>query len=284
MELAAPQTQTTAPTTIALAIPHAGEPPRSYKLEIPAASAGTNGLPAGSYTLKVLPPATAASAQTNPDRTLHVSPGVIAGSRINFAEPIYPDVAKKAKLNGTVVLDAIIGKDGKMKSLHVLTSTNPMFNNSAMEAVQHWTYKPYLLNGQPTEVDTTITVNYALTPSPTPEPSPAPNPSASNSQSSAMPNQAMHIGGNIKKPIVIYQTEPEYSQQAKDAKFSGDVEVYLVVDTNGRPSHVRVVRSVGMGLDEKAVQAVRQYRFKPATLDGKPVPVDLYIDVNFAML
>jgi len=57
--------------------------------------------------------------------------------------------------------------------------------------------------------------------------------------------------------------------------------VYLIVDEKGMPTHVRVVRGVGMGLDEKAVEAVRQYRFKPGTKDGKPVPVDLYIDVNF---
>jgi TonB family protein len=207
----------------------------------------------------------------------------MAGERITFVEPVYPEDARKAKLSGIVVLHAIIGKDGMIKNLAVISGPKE-FQRSAIDAVQHWTYKPYLLNGEPTEVDTTITVNYALTPSPAPEPSPAPNPSASNTQSSATPNQAMHIGGNIKKPIVIYQANPEYSQQAKAAKFSGNVEVYLWVDTNGRPSHIRVVKGVGMGLDEKAVQAVRQYRFEPATLDGKPVPVDLYIDVNFAIL
>jgi protein TonB len=83
---------------------------------------------------------------------------------------------------------------------------------------------------------------------------------------------------------VIHTADPEYSQQAKDAKFSGDVRVYLQVDANGHTSHIRVVKGVGMGLDEKAVEAVSQYRFKPATLAGKPVPVDLYIDVNFQML
>jgi len=99
-----------------------------------------------------------------------------------------------------------------------------------------------------------------------------------------MPNQVMHIGGDVKPPIVVSQVDPEYSQRAKAAKFSGTVRVYLQVDENGHTSHIRVVKGVGMGLDEKAVEAVRQYRFKPATLDGKPVPVDLYIDVDFAML
>ena len=90
-----------------------------------------------------------------------------------------------------------------------------------------------------------------------------------------------HIGGGVSKPIVLYSVEPEFSEQARKAKFSGNVEVYLWVDENGSPSHIRVVRGVGMGLDEKAIEAVRQYKFKPAMKDGKPVKVDLYIDVNF---
>lgn len=91
----------------------------------------------------------------------------------------------------------------------------------------------------------------------------------------------MHIGGSIHPPSVLYQVEPEFSEEARKAKFSGNVQVYLWVDEHGNPSHIRVARGVGMGLDEKALEAVRQYKFKPAMLNGKPVKVDLYIDVDF---
>jgi protein TonB len=91
----------------------------------------------------------------------------------------------------------------------------------------------------------------------------------------------MHIGGSVKPPSVLTSVDPEFSEEARKAKFSGNVQVYLIVDENGNPSHVRVVRGVGMGLDEKAVEAVRQYKFKPAMQNGKPVKVDLYIEVNF---
>jgi protein TonB len=94
----------------------------------------------------------------------------------------------------------------------------------------------------------------------------------------------MHIGGGVSSPVVLHQVEPEFSEEARKAKFSGNVLVYLFVDPDGKPSHVRVVRPVGMGLDEKAVEAVRQYRFKPAMKDGKPVQVDLYVEVNFQIL
>ncbi len=60
--------------------------------------------------------------------------------------------------------------------------------------------------------------------------------------------------------------------------------MYLIVDKNGDPKHIRVVRGVGMGLDEEAVDAVRQYKFAPATRNGQPVSVGLYVDVGFQML
>jgi periplasmic protein TonB len=89
------------------------------------------------------------------------------------------------------------------------------------------------------------------------------------------------IGGGVSAPEVIYQVEPEFSEEARKAKFAGNVLVSLWVGTDGLPSHVRVIRPVGMGLDEKALEAVRQYRFRPAMENGKPVLVELNIEVNF---
>ena len=95
------------------------------------------------------------------------------------------------------------------------------------------------------------------------------------------PDHPVHVGGSVKPPRLLYAATPTYSVPARQAKFPGKVQVYLWVDEQGNPSHVRVVHGVGIGLDEKAVEAVRLYKFKPATQDGKPVKVDIYIDVNF---
>jgi protein TonB len=89
------------------------------------------------------------------------------------------------------------------------------------------------------------------------------------------------IGGGVSSPIPIYTPEPEFSEEARKAKFMGSVLVNLIVDTQGLPKNVRVARGVGMGLDEKALEAVRQYKFKPAMENGKPVPVELNVEVNF---
>ena len=89
------------------------------------------------------------------------------------------------------------------------------------------------------------------------------------------------VGGSVRPPIAIYTPDPEFSEEARKAKFSGNVVVSLIVDANGNPKSVHVLRGVGMGLDEKAVQAVEQYKFKPALQNGKPVAVYLNVEVNF---
>ncbi|QNI37255.1 energy transducer TonB [Edaphobacter albus] len=90
-----------------------------------------------------------------------------------------------------------------------------------------------------------------------------------------------HVGGSVSKPEVLYMVDPEFSEEARKAKVSGDVMVYLWVDERGLPSHVRVVQGIGMGLDERAVNAVKQYKFKPAMENGKPVTVEMYVQVDF---
>jgi len=91
----------------------------------------------------------------------------------------------------------------------------------------------------------------------------------------------MEVGGGVSPPKVIYQVDAEFSEEARKAKFSGDVYISVIVDEQGRPTHVHVVRGVGMGLDEKAIEAVRQYKFKPAMLKGKPVKVAVDVNVVF---
>ncbi|HXC95244.1 MAG TPA: energy transducer TonB [Edaphobacter sp.] len=89
------------------------------------------------------------------------------------------------------------------------------------------------------------------------------------------------IGGDVSAPVLIYSVAPEFAQQARNANIAGNVLVNLVVDQNGNPTNVRVVRGIGQGLDEKAVESVRKYRFKPAMEHGQPVPVELNVEVNF---
>jgi TonB family protein len=94
---------------------------------------------------------------------LKVKGRVMQGNIITRVNPVYPQAAKDAKVQGAVVLRAVIGKDGVVENLLVVSGPTEL-QQSAIDAVKQWIYKPYLLNGNPTEVETTIEVNYSLQP------------------------------------------------------------------------------------------------------------------------
>ncbi len=92
---------------------------------------------------------------------VRVSQGVSQGLLIHQVKPQYPPLARQARIQGAVVLQAVIAKDGTIQNLH-LVSGHPMLAPAAIEAVKQWRYKPYFLNGEPVEVETQITVNFTL--------------------------------------------------------------------------------------------------------------------------
>lgn len=92
------------------------------------------------------------------------------------------------------------------------------------------------------------------------------------------------IGGRISAPVVIHSVEAEFSDEARRAKYQGVCLISLVVDAQGNPQDIHVARTLGMGLDEKAIEAIRQYKFRPAMKDGKTaVPVPITIEVDFRL-
>ncbi|MGB7762579.1 MAG: energy transducer TonB [Bryobacteraceae bacterium] len=92
------------------------------------------------------------------------------------------------------------------------------------------------------------------------------------------------VGNGVTAPVLLYKKEPEYSEEARKAKYQGTVVLEIYVDASGRAVNPRVLRSLGLGLDEKALEAVRMWKFKPGYKDGKPVTVSAQIEVNFRLL
>jgi len=92
------------------------------------------------------------------------------------------------------------------------------------------------------------------------------------------------VGGGVSQPILIKKIEPEYSEEARKAKFQGTVVLSIIVDDTGMPRNIRVSRPLGLGLDEKAIEAVLKWRFRPAYKDGRPVAVYATVEVNFRLL
>jgi TonB family protein len=107
-------------------------------------------------------------------------------------------------------------------------------------------------------------------------------PIESSSKNAAAP-QIYHVGADVSAPKLIFAPDPEYSEEAKRAKYQGICIVSLIVDAQGNPQRVQVVRHLGKGLDQKAVEAVEQYKFEPAMRHGEPVAVEVNIEVNFRL-
>lgn len=123
------------------------------------------GIPGAGGTALIETPVIAAPAprEAKPDPVARVRVGgvVQAGKILRQVSPVYPEIAKQARISGQVRLEAIISKDGRIENLQVL-SGHPMLVRAALEAVQQWVYRPTILNGEPMEVMTVIDVNFTL--------------------------------------------------------------------------------------------------------------------------
>jgi protein TonB len=134
-------------------------PPPTSDIGMTASSGSVpGGIPSSDSPFHSNPPTVVHQAQ--PQRVA-VSGGVTEGLLVFHTTPIYPPIAIAARVSGTVVLAAAISKSGLIENLRVLSGP-AMLHNSAMDAVKNWRYRPYLLNGQPVEVETTINVVFSM--------------------------------------------------------------------------------------------------------------------------
>jgi TonB family protein len=92
-----------------------------------------------------------------------------------------------------------------------------------------------------------------------------------------------YVGNGVSEPVMIQTVQPGYTQEARDARVTGTVELQAVIGTDGSVAKVQVTKGLGYGLDENAAKALAQWRFRPGTKDGKPVNVRIEIKMNFSL-
>jgi len=115
----------------------------------------------------------------------------------------------------------------------------------------------------------------APAPPPPPPPPPPPEPKADDGP--------LRVGGDVKAPVAIHRTEPKYTDTARKAHTTGVVIVEAVIDKDGNVDRVKVLKGLDFGLTEQAVEAVKQWKFRPGTLNGQPVDVLFNLTVNFTL-
>lgn len=97
-------------------------------------------------------------------------------------------------------------------------------------------------------------------------------------------NGAYRVGGGVSAPVATFSPEPEYSEEARKAKYQGEVWLTVTIGTDGKAHDIRVARSLGLGLDEKAIESVKTWKFEPGKKDGVAVAVQIQVEVDFHLL
>lgn len=202
---------------------------------------------------------------------------VAIGKPISWKAAKYPKNALKSKTQGSVELRLTVGKDGRVNHVEVV-SGEPEFADAAARAATKWLYVPYFRDAKPTEVQTLVSINFKLDERGKPEITAAfkdvpPPPLVT----------ILKVGNGIDPPRAIYTPDPEYSEQARSDKYQGKCILQLVVGPDGRPYDIKLSQPLGHGLDVKAVEAVQQWRFKPAMKDGQAVAVAINVEVQFRL-
>jgi protein TonB len=155
------RTPTKIPEKVAIIKEEAAPPPITSAGVIGGVPGGVPGGSLGGVMGGIIGNTPVAVPKVATPQRVRVSAGVQQGNLVNQVKPVYPQIAKAARISGSVVLQAEISKQGTIENLKVL-SGHPMLVQSAVDAVKQWRYKPYMLNGEPVPVETTITVNFTL--------------------------------------------------------------------------------------------------------------------------
>jgi len=236
-----------------------------------------------------------AASQAVPVR-VRADENVMAGRLMKRVPPVYPPLARQARIQGTVILKVRISKSGDVANVQ-LVSGHPMLAPAAIEAVKQWKYDPYLLNGDPIEVDTNVAVNFTLSDTP-PSAGDAPEGSKASESGGAFsgiisphPEQAapstvpqrVRVSAGVAQGLLVSKVNPIYPQEAKDAHLQGSVILQVIVDKEGNVAKIQLISGHPM-LAPAAIEAVKQWKYRPYLLNGNPVEVDTQVTVNFTLV
>ena len=233
--------------------------------------------------------------QTPPDAAslnrVRLSEAVMRRLRIQNIEPTYPVLALQARIQGTVVLRVQINQSGAVESV-ALISGHPMLATSAIEAVKQWKYSPYVLNGNPQTVETTVRVDFNMSGKNGSEGSAddAVLPQDLNSGTSAAspdtPRPALppriRVSSSVSQGLLVTKVAPDYPLDARARHIEGVVLMKVTIDKQGNLYRVEVISGHSV-LASAAIEAVQQWKYRPYLLNGEPVEVETQVKVNFSL-
>lgn len=234
-------------------------------------------------------------SQFIPTNSLNRTPGVpilvpdtspINPGRLIFkTNAKYPKEARKRKVEGTVVLEVTVEKNGVLDEISIL-SGDLTLADAAVDAVRTWTFQPYTQSGKPVQVRQKLVFSFNLDNKIGELDEKFPQPALASAElikaeNSSSEGPVYKVGHGVTSPRAIQMSEPEYSDAARKVRYQGTCVLSLVVNAEGQPEDVEIERAIGLGLDAKAVDAVKRWKFQPAMKNGVPVAASIRVEVNF---
>ena len=206
--------------------------------------------------------------------------GIAPPALVNAAPATYPPDASESDRPHIGLLEVVVGIDGVPTSVHPVNPNPGPFEDSAIAAVKQSRFQPGTLNGKPVPVLVRVRVPFFHLAAAIPR---VQTHVAQFGNTLAHPRDPMALRPGDSPPKPIHFGSPEYSEQARKLKIQGNVTVSVLVNEDGVPIDPRVEKSLGYGLDEKALEAALQYQFKPAMRDGEPVATRIMIQMSFKL-
>jgi TonB family protein len=183
---------------------------------------------------------------------------------VKSVDPVYPEIARQAKIEGVVILQARTDVQGRVKDAMVLRSV-PLLDQAAIAAVRQWVYEPLVIDEQAKEAVFTVTVRFAL-----------------DAEKPKGQEEGPGTTGEILVPTLIKRVDPVYPETARKAGIQGVVLLEATTDEKGDVVKVRVLKSIPE-LDQAAIEALKQWKYEPFLIEGKPKGVVFTVTIKFAL-
>jgi len=236
-------------------------------------------------------PIAAMAQQTAGTRVYKPGDGVSAPVLVKEVKPQYTPEAMRARVQGVVTLECVVQSDGAVGEARVTKALNPGLDQEAIKAVKQWRFKPGHKDGKAVPVRITLEVTFTLRDTPAAGGATKPplfpvrplTPGDTGANSQPETPLVYKPGQGVSAPVLVKEVKPQYTPEAKDAKIQGVVTLECVVQPDGTIGDVEVTKPLDAGLDQAAITAVKQWRFEPGKKDGKPVRVQITLEMTFTL-
>jgi TonB family protein len=205
-----------------------------------------------------------ASAQT--PAPVRPGQGVLPPRILKEVKATYPPEAMKARLEGIVRLECVVEADGTVGDVRVLEGLDASLDAAAIGALKEWRFAPGTRNGTPVPVLVEVEISFRISYGPKLDSS-----------------DVFKPGGDVTTPRVVSDPKPEYPREVMGKRIRGTVVLECVVLTSGRVGEIRVKTPLEPALDAAAKQALQRWQFEPGTKDGKPVSVQVEVEMTFQL-